>query len=144
MASYKVQHSLVGPFSAGTVVTDEQVKSVGGDLEFWKRAGAVREVHGDEAQPIADDDPVLTDAALKATIERRIREQATNEGKYNLTPQEQAKIVAEETSKNTKRLENRDNAHRNPARPVGSNPQIAGQPQGPNPTPAPPPGTPKK
>jgi hypothetical protein len=141
MATYKVQHSLAGPFAGGTIVTDEQIKAVGADVEFWKRSGAIREVHGDEANPIPDDDAVLTDAALKATIERRIREKAETSGKFSLTPQEQQQIVGEETSRNAERLKRRSESDRNPtSRQAGAtnatNPQ--GQPQpGPNPTPAP-------
>lgn len=104
--------SLAGPFLPGTIVTEEQVKAAGGDLEFWKSHGAA--VEATDADVAAADAP-KNDEGVKAEIERRIREETVKRGP--LSVEDQSAVVAEVTGKNAEALAQRD-----------ENPRVAGKP----------------
>src|SRR4051794_26110467 len=82
--------SLCGPFLAGNIIAEDDIKRAGGDLDFWKRIGAVDEMTDTQAAAELD----MTDGAKKARIERRLRDHAVRTGRAP-TVQEQDKIIAD-------------------------------------------------
>lgn len=112
MATKYRMKSLAGPFLPGRTVTDEEIKAAGGDLEFWKRTGAVEEVKDGDAAATADEAP-KTSEAVNADIEARIRNETVRLGRA-LTGEEQDKVVGDVKGENAPKLE----AAANPAKRV--------------------------
>lgn len=75
---FKVMFSTVGDFKKGDIITVEEAKKIGADVEFWKQTGAIRELdENGELVPLASEQPAAP-AAVAPTpseIARLVREE---------------------------------------------------------------------
>jgi hypothetical protein len=90
-----------GPFARDQVVTEDDIKAAGGDPADWEKVGAVTKADGPrspDADPLAlgDTPRMKTDAANKADVERRIREEVSRRGE--LLPRHQQQQIADDVT----------------------------------------------
>lgn len=100
---YKMQ-SNGGGFAKGSLVTDDELKEAGADIEFWKRTNTIKPATAEDEATDTENGKV-TDGQNKDRIEAAIRKASAQRGRA-LTTDEQDLIAAGVTEASRVQTEN--------------------------------------